>query len=565
MGKKASLTLDLNYDYEDLEENYYEDYYNDEPQGRPTPKPNQTAPKKPNHFRTSIHGTYQSQPSNVSVKLYQRRPAGMASPFCSLLLNGHDMLVVQIAWFLELRSIAALSCTNKTLDKILAQECLYVHVHGSDSLILPCLRGIMLPKLECPRFIRGLAMESSLFSRQKGPRNRNLTLVKTIQSAPGSIFLHSAISKSCSSVTTVSDQGQVLDTKIIPNATNRVNRVGHEKCSNVLASVLSPKFCATITMPLSGNRRYVVSLIPTRAFSGSNCKIIWQQDILLSPSLRSRPPSIQFDNTCKYVVVVLSSRMCVFSSDQGKLLWDLTLEKHQQPWHAWAVRDKYISAYAKKSILIFDILQQRLVASGLIPVCQKGITKIHGNQPPQLHIFQDCVWIACYPILFRTGCILKRLSRCVTTPSQPQSTLSIKKFHIVTDLASMNPLLRCCGDRLYVADGNLIRIYGSKNMQDDAIEPCQVICAEGTIENIQVDSTKVVCCVNDGKKRQIELLRLDIMGNSSLFESVFVKNAATFADRYYVDNLDFRGNLLMVSYTSSATQKSELRIFRRLE
>ncbi len=114
MGKKASLNFDLDYDLDD-----WDDDHTDE-EIRFRPKSVKSVPKrvvKPQFKRSSstIHGCSNSQ---IAVKLYQKRPLGMVSPFRTMLLNGHDSMVLHIAALLGIRSISALSCANnKTLDK----------------------------------------------------------------------------------------------------------------------------------------------------------------------------------------------------------------------------------------------------------------------------------------------------------------------------------------------------------------------------------------------------------------------------------------------------------------
>ena len=575
MGKKASLKIDMGYDIDELD--YFEqDFGNEDEEGdKFSTQKQQKSPKVVSMVTTQKTKFSKSSAAALSVKIYQQRPIGMASPFLSLILsNGHDMLVVQMAGFLNLRSIGAFGCVNKAVNQMLKADVLY---HPS---ILPCIKHT-LPNTSVPGMARRLAMESPLFRKYNTSNNDNIVhrnrilQCHIVHSELGTTFTHSILSGR-NRVITISNSGEI----VLHNCSKNSSRlVIHPVGPNVfLASAIHSKCCALLTMPAFGVRRYILSLFSTNRHH--KVEILWQYEILVPNSFGrtqlSNPSMIQFDSdaddsSAKYVAVTVSNKVCVFTVNDGSLLWEHALEKQHRSWNAWRIHNRqYLVAYAKKkSLLIFDIEQKRLVASGRIPLQTK-------KQPPRsshnvncpIQIFQDCIWISCCPELLCTGSIFKRLERQqkLQQPVETPPILSIKKFQSVLSLTSTESIFRCYNRRLYVANGNVIRIYNNDNntRHDDIPQPCQTLCTEATIEHFEVkDSIKIICAIQDGKKRSIEVLQ-QLQTNSSMWDSVLVKNAAIFCDRYQIHSLECRGNRLLVSYTRGeeyVSSKGELRVF----
>jgi hypothetical protein len=619
MGKKASLKLNLGYDLED--NNAFDVDWEDDLDCYKKKKEGSVQKVKTRVATTtatatsqpSIHGNRNSQ--FFSVKLFHKRPRG--SPFSALLLlQGQDILL-HVAQYLRLRSIASLSCSCRQVSQILSHESLYCGgqpdiISTGDEALLPCMRGMSLPKLAKPQLARRTAIESTIFYRQNGGRDRNFLLVESIHPPPDTTIHQCFLSKPGTRLFYLTGSGELI-THIIPSTTKNVASCkGSNRntattttqripgCNNVLSSAVSPdgSQCAILSMPGTGIRRYTLTLLQI----GDKSKPpLWQDDIVPSYHLRStknsRPPSVQFHEN--WIVVVVTGQCSVFDAEQRALHWEFPLERHEQPWYAWTIHEDYIIALgggSKKGLFLYDVRLQRLVGQGSLPPINTYSTVDLVQQAPQLVVCQDRIWLARYPKVICTGSILRRLRQrqsSQNTTSPHDGVLKIRKVILVTELSSRLPLLCCSGigdhhnnknDTILLADGNVIKIYidggndeeGSSlwNNAPNGIQPSRIICAEGPIEHLRADSTKIICGIRDDKKRRMEILRLVDTANesSSLLEhSVFVKNAAVFLDRHTMDSVDYKVNSgkLLVVYASNrgdgSTKRTELRVFNLID
>jgi len=173
-GKKASRKLHLNYDLDDVQgggDDYYYDYCSDDDYERngeedriqcsnspglaiKQPSPHgqrKESIEKPVvksfHNNTQNHNDFANTnpqkkdapppmiPTRNVVRLYHKRPRG--KHFSTVLLEGgHESALLHIASFLDLRSISALSCTNKCWHQTLANPNLYC---SCSVMLLPCV------------------------------------------------------------------------------------------------------------------------------------------------------------------------------------------------------------------------------------------------------------------------------------------------------------------------------------------------------------------------------------------------------------------------------------------
>ena len=229
-GKKASRKLHLNYDLDDVHgggDDYYYDYCSDDDYERnadedriqysnsPGPPIQQPSPRGQRHKSIEkpvvklFHNKTQNQndfantnpqkkdapppmiPTRNVVRLCHKRLLG--KPFSTVLLEGgHESVLLHIASFLDLRSISALSCTNKCWHQTLANPNLYC---SCSVMMLPCMKACPLPSAFCNSSaggtsssvrIRSLALESTLFRTQHNskPISRDKTLHEVFSDIP---------------------------------------------------------------------------------------------------------------------------------------------------------------------------------------------------------------------------------------------------------------------------------------------------------------------------------------------------------------------------------------------
>lgn len=561
-------------------------------------------------------------------RLYYRRPVG--KPFSTLLLDyGHESILLHIASFLAIRSISALSCVSQRLDKILAEDALYCQ---ASSMALPCMKeGPAIPlSISGSRRARSLALESTLFWKSHNQsRERSLTNILTIPHRVGSM-LDSRLSMYGNAVTYTTDNGDILSCRL-SNASQVTSSNHHQQGASIyskptISKRLFPKdslgvissCCAgvhraVLYMPSNGLRRYVLSVgsITNSSTNGIN----WQRDIIQtstssSPGCCSQPLppkalsghisrqrySVKIDALGRWVIVAFKNHVAVFSGSDGSVAWEFSLEKEHQDWYTWILHGRYIVAItsSRKHLLIYSLELRRRVASGQMPPKQhrrRGQRSSNSNlqegQVPTILVCGERVWWVQHFNLICTGCIFRRLDRqCTQTTADEQiiaKELRIKQFHVVALLRNEQPILKDYRETIFVADGDLIKIFKPERLASvlssfgkcATIDPCLVLSAEGTINFLQADSTKIVCGVNSGKKKlRIEVfMRPEVAFDSrSLYHSVFVKNASVFCDRYEYRNIEFRGRRLLVelSKTSDCTylangaqvvQKSQLHIY----
>ena len=256
----------------------------------------------------------------------------------------------------------------------------------------------------------------------------------------------------------------------------------------------------------------------------------------------------------------------------------------------------------KTELQIFCLDQQRVVAQGCLVPAGSGnqaataLTTTNVSAA-QLTFFGDRIWMSHKHHLYCTGCIFRRFNRQqealddgVDVKSYPLipnlPPLRIKQFHMVMMMNASQPKLKTYGNFLYLADGPLIKVFHSSQLDSlasDNWQPNHVFCAEGTVESIQADEAKIVCAISSEKKQRVEVfwhphLDLSVGKKSALNHSVYIKNAEVFRNRYEMQCVTFRGSRLLVAssrilhaypyyanhYMASARQ-SQLRVFSFVE
>ena len=638
MSKKASRKFYLNVDLDDVERDYYEDlyYWNDDDEteedqhnhkctnvsGRQKKADKKTVKspkrllvnsnKESANSKSSLACSSHFKDTTPQIKLYHKRQLGR--PFSNLLLDrGHESVLFVIASFLGMRSISALSCTNKCWERMLANSDLYCQQKSSCApLLLPCCtrKNIPLSSSCASEVARSLALESTLFSKEKSQK-RNRTLREAFAISPAQLsILESKLSNYGSTVTYLTNRGKVVSYKLSNNfSKNNVNikpilsrQMVPRDCSEIeiISSFCSSKYCAILFMPSTGVRRYTLSVV---ALDSSAIMANWQHDFLSNPALNStslaitlaihgpsRYFSVKMDSDHQWVAVVFRCHLFVFSLSDSNLVWEHVLSsKECQDWDTWVFHKRYIIAtagssrrYSRQVLMIYCVDSKRLVALGRTPQHNSSVYNRQNDASlPPIIVHKGRIYFACQYLLRCTGLIFRRLDRtkAATTTDDTVTNvpvLQIKQLYVLKQLADIKlqqpTLLAQFNDAVYLTNGNLVETW-----QDVCIENTkpvftsyQVLSADGIITSLQVDSTKIVCGIKDERKHRIEIfLRPEVAAavNNALYYSVFVKSASVFLDRFQFRNVEFQGGRLLIETqrppvgSTILAQESRIQIF----
>lgn len=632
MGKKAALKVNLDYYYAEDDD----DYWDEDDQLLPKkPQPPPPVTREPSHSSKNsqqkaetVHGIRKSASKETSrttssIQLYHRRPVGR--PFSTLLLeHGHESLIFYLACFLGMRDISALSCVNRQLEEALSSESLYCQ---PSAMLLPCLEDSPLPRLSTPRLARSLALESStLFQMRSSNFSREKTIRQIQNIQRDGHVVDSILSPSGSRITCLGDDGSIRSYRVSaePVHSNEAPAILGTKqivpndCIGVIASCLSHRHCAVLSMPSTGIRRYIVSVASTADLTSNNV-IAWQKDLIIPVSVRgsmlgntgsNQEPCLKIDETRQQLVVVFRTYLFVLSLTTGEAEWEHTIEHTN--WDACIIHDTFLVAIAgqkrKKQLIIYCLDRKSLVASGRLPSatnCAGETTTSTSSSTGgastgrvasiQITVFAERIWFTYDLQLFCTGCIFRRLNRWRNTERSADhmegvhsAALRINQFHSTMPLnAPHKPVLRQYSGLLYLANGPLIKIFAAASVQSrgpdqqPTIQPTHVLCAEGDVDCFQADCTKIICVVSTEKKQRVEVfLNPNVVvtgGKSSLFHSICIKNADVFRNRQELRDIEFRSGRLLVTalrtsqvypyYVQSfaSSQQSQLRVYDLLE
>ena len=250
-----------------------------------------------------------------------------------------------------MRDISAVSCVNRRLHQTLASASLYTQ---SSRLLLPCLKESPLPPLSQPRLARSLALEASvLFQRRPKSNGSREKALRQVQHIPdGGRIIQSILLKSGSHIACLLEDGSMCQYHVASESTTPFSKrhVLPEGCLGVLASLLIPSYCAILSMPSTGMRRYVVSVARTDNSSSTykSCGT-WQQDLILPSTSGSvslvasscYKPRLQVSG--KRLVAVVRTHMWVLSlTNHGQVIWDRAIDA--PGWHAWTIHENFVVA-----------------------------------------------------------------------------------------------------------------------------------------------------------------------------------------------------------------------------
>lgn len=603
MGKKASLKVNLGYYLDGDDEDYWDDDNDRLSQAR-RPVRREQAVSKPASCRTSHQttiygikqrrGTTKNFESSRKLHLYYRRPDGR--PFQTLILDHvHDCVLQYMAAFWTIREISAVSCVNQRLHQIFANPLMYAQ---NSPLLLPCMKDCPLPPLSDPQLARSLALEASMLFQKPSNGSREISLRQLQHISDCGRLVESRLSRSGSHMVCLLEDGSLQQYPVASqfSATRSTQQILPNDCLGILASCMTQSYCAILSMPSTGIRRYIVSV-----GSVDIRRSTWHQDLVLPPAdgislVGSSSHGLQIKMDGERLMVVVKNHLWVLSLGTGEILWNHSIVP--PGWHAWTTHKTYVIAMSegkgKNELRVYCMQRKCLVAQGSVHATSKRQQQDSHNVAissisPFVKVFSDRIWFVYRRQVYSTGCIFRRLDRqweknvhFGINRAVPEQALRIKQLNPVATLNSSQPLLCDHGNLLYLADGSLIKIFTSSQFDDLGFEcwrPSHVLCAEGTVTSLQADRTKVVCTISTEKKQRVEIFwhpRLTLTGCTTVGvnHSVCIKNAEVFWNRQELQQVDFqRGRLLVASsrtsqaypyYTTHLTataRQGQLRVF----
>ena len=523
--------------------------------------------------------------SSSSSSLNIIRPAARLryynrDPRTRLLSSGlEDNLLLHVATFLDLRSVAGWSCTGRLANELLSADTLYCTSSSSSSsesstCLLPCVRKLSYQLslsggggISRPRGLaRTMAHEADRIFGHGGVRNVAVAGHVRCKEEVDSVRLLdqqgaiAIVTKTCEvEVHWVGDNGA--------NGSNGSTKKGRGKattksslklprCDLLLGSTFHAQTrTVALLSTVTAGRRYMLSLVWLPSFRGDAPEIILQCKLPpcnLSSTSDAREV-LQFNaNGSKLLLGTTEKFFVADARFETNRMWTPGQGSTISRGNCASVtlHDRFVFALRGRQISIYDTSSasdERPIATGRLDSTTE--------KPERALIFGGRIWFICASYLFCSPKgILQNLNKLSLDGGRECGDTRRGGYVFLIDKDHTFPLApskhRCAfkhgNDLLFVSSGREIRVF-DRRRREMTSSPF-VFSAESPVTSMFADNTKLVCATKHPNRRsgRIEIFHLDVVANTVLAKLLVKK---TFQSQHMMHSPQLSGRFASVGYS----------------